>query len=108
MATAALTKSEKRLNDIIENALVGISIVQEGRSVYRNPELRRLIGEVGDRDSFLALPHVHPDDRLKVRDAIKTLESGRAARVEIEFRFYPHANRQAPLKWVYCRATRID
>ena len=48
LATAALAKSEKRLNDIVENALVGICIVQEEREVYRNPELRRLIGEVED------------------------------------------------------------
>ncbi len=108
LATAALAKSEKRLNDIVENALVGISIVQEGREVYRNPELRRLIGEVEDGVSFLELPHVHPDDRKKVRTAFEALIAGHQPRVEMVCRFYPRIDQRSSLKWVYCRATRID
>ena len=108
LATAALAKSEKRLNDIVENALVGISIVQEGREVYRNPELRRLIGEVGDGVSFLELSHVHPDDRQKISAAFEALIAGHQPRVEMICRFYPRLDQRSSLKWVYCRATRID
>lgn len=108
LATAALAKSEKRLNDIVENALVGISIVQEGREVYRNPELRRLIGEVDNGVTFLELPHVHPEDRQKVRAAFEALMAGQLPRVDMLCRFYPRIDRQSSLKWVYCRATRID
>ena len=45
LARSALAKSEKRLSDIVENALIGICIVQDGQEVYRNPELRRLIAD---------------------------------------------------------------
>lgn len=108
LATAALAKSEKRLNDIVENALVGISIVQEGREVYRNPELRRLIGEVEDGASFLELSHVHPEDRKKVKASFEALMSGQLPRVDMVCRFYPRMHQKSSLKWLYCRATRID
>jgi PAS domain S-box-containing protein len=108
MAMKALSRSEKRLNDIVENALVGISILQEGREVYRNPELRRLIGEADSRLSFLELPHVHPEDRKKLRAALAALSSGRQPRVELVCRFHPRPDQPTVLKWVYCRATLID
>ena len=108
LATAALAKSEKRLNDIVENALVGISIVQAGREVYRNPELRRLMGDTDNQESFLELRHVHPEDRKKVQFAVNSLLSGQLPRVELVCRFYPRPDRPSVLKWVYCRATVID
>ena len=108
LATAALAKSEKRLNDIVENALVGISIVQEGHEVYRNPELRRLIGEVPDGATFLELSHVHSDDRKKVKASFEALMSGQLPRVDMVCRFYPRMHQKSSLKWLYCRATRID
>jgi PAS domain S-box-containing protein len=108
LATAALAKSEKRLNDIVENALVGISIIQEGREVYRNPELRRLIGTVDDRAAFFELSHVHPEDRKKFSATLEALLSGQQPRVEMVCRFYPRLDRRSVLKWVYCRATLID
>jgi PAS domain S-box-containing protein len=108
LATAALAKSEKRLTDIVENALVGISIIQEGREVYRNPELRRLIGEADDGAAFLELTHIHPEDRNKVKVTLDALLSGQLPRVDVVCRIYPRQDRPSVLKWVYCRATLID
>jgi PAS domain S-box-containing protein len=108
LATAALAKSEKRLNDIVENSLVGISIIQEGREVYRNPELRRLIGEQDAQASFFELAHIHPEDRRKFKVSLESLLSGQLPRVDMVCRFFPQQNRPSALKWVYCRATLID
>ncbi|MBL0712820.1 MAG: PAS domain S-box protein [Desulfosarcina sp.] len=108
LARAALAKSETRLKDIVDNALVGISIVQEGEVVYRNPELRRICGEMGDHVCFLEPQRIYPEDRAKVHKTFEALLSGQAPRIEIEYRFYPRADQQTSLKWVYCRATRID
>ena len=108
LALKALTRSEKRLNDIVDNALVGISIIQEGQEVYRNPELRQLIGEVDPRTVFSELPHVHADDRNKFRTALANLSAGRVPRVDMICRFQPRPDRPAVQKWVYCRATSID
>ncbi|MBW1800312.1 MAG: hypothetical protein JRJ85_06230, partial [Deltaproteobacteria bacterium] len=41
-AEAALQKSEKRFRDLVESAPVGISIIQEGRIIYQNPEQEKL------------------------------------------------------------------
>jgi len=108
LATAALAKSEKRLTDIVENSLVGISIIQEGREVYRNPELRRLIGDADAQASFFELAHIHPEDRRKFKVSLETLLAGELPRVEMVCRFYPRQDRPSALKWVYCRATLID
>ncbi len=108
LATAALAKSEKRLNDMVENALVGISIIQDGREVYRNPELRRLIGEADAQASFFELVHIHPEDRHKFKASLESLLSGQLPRVDMVCRFYPRQDRPSVLKWVYCRATLID
>ena len=108
LARAALAKSEKRLNDMVENALVGISIIQDGREVYRNPELRRLIGEADAQASFFDLAHIHTEDRRKFKTSLEALLSGQLPRVDMVCRFYPRQDRPSVLKWVYCRATLID
>ena len=108
LATAALAKSEKRLNDIVDNALIGISIVQDGQEVYRNPELRRLIRGVDDGAPFLELSHVHPEDRKKVKTSFETLMAGQLPKVDMVYRIYPRIDQRSSLKWVYCRATQID
>jgi PAS domain S-box-containing protein len=108
LALSALAKSEKRLNDIVENALIGISIVQDGQEVYRNPELRRLIGDVDDGAPFLELSHVHPEDRNKVKTSFETLMAGQLPRVDVVCRICTRIDQRSSLKWVYCRATQID
>ncbi len=40
----ALAESERRFRTLVENAQVGIAIVQEGQAVYCNPEARRILG----------------------------------------------------------------
>lgn len=108
LATNALAKSEKRLNDIVENALVGICIVQDDRVVYRNPELHKLMGDMDEAISFLELPHVHPDDRVKFKAFFQSLQSGRQPRAEMVCRFMKRLTQPFALKYVYCRATPID
>ncbi|MBU4567245.1 MAG: cache domain-containing protein [Desulfarculus sp.] len=40
----ALAESERRFRTLVENAQVGIAIVQDGQAVYCNPEARRILG----------------------------------------------------------------
>jgi len=108
LATNALAKSEKRLNDIVENVLVGICIVQDERVVYRNPELHKLMGDLDEAISFLELPHVHPDDRVKFKAFFQSLHSGQQPKAEMVCRFMSRLEQPSALKYVYCRATPID
>lgn len=40
----ALADSERRFRTLVENAQVGIAIVQDGQALYCNPEARRILG----------------------------------------------------------------
>ena len=58
LAEEALKESEDRFRSLVENSLVGIMIVQDGRVVFRNPEQERLLGvlEVHGRSSAPTAP----------------------------------------------------
>jgi PAS domain-containing protein len=51
-AQAALIESETRFRQLVENSLTGISIIQDGRIVYQNPEQERLLGPLPRRVLF--------------------------------------------------------
>lgn len=73
----------------MENSLTGISIYQNGRLVYQNPEHERLLGAVPEAAESLYPDNVHPEDVAKVKDLFKDLVSGNVCSVETDFRFYP-------------------
>jgi PAS domain S-box-containing protein len=106
----ALAKSEKRLKDIFENSLVGVGIIQNGRTIYQNTELIRIVGEGVEAIGLRALSRVHFEDRPKVSQAFEALNRGLVPKVEIEYRFYSPAERPdtGRYKRAYCRAIRID
>jgi len=107
---AALRASEKRFRRLIENSLTGISIVQNNRVVYQNPESKRLLEPLQEPFKVYTFENVHPEDVEKVKTQYKSLLSGRRRALETDFRFYPPGkiNRKTDMKWVYCRATRIE
>ena len=63
-AIDALHQSEVRYRAVVENAVVGIVVVQEGRMVYGNPSLARIVGHpLAYLLSQTYLATVHPEDR---------------------------------------------
>ncbi len=110
LAQKALEDSEKRFRDLVENALTGISIVQENKVVYQNQEQERLIGPL-PRSYLLADPEkIHPDDVETVKRLSQRIDRGEIQTLETEFRFYSHGTSKnaRDMKWVYCRALSID
>jgi len=64
-----LRKSEERYRTVIENVGVGVVVVQDGRMVFVNPSLERIVGH--PRDYLLSQHYtatVHPDDLPVMRD----------------------------------------
>ena len=110
LGRAALEKSEKRFRDLVENSLTCISIIQDNRIVYQNPEHMRLFGLNPDPFTQPDYDNIHPDDVMKVRTALKQFISGEHDNVDIEFRFYsPEMNEiRKKMKWVHCRLSRIE
>jgi PAS domain S-box-containing protein len=109
-ADEALRQSEKRFRDLIENALVGICIIQDDHVIYQNPEQERLLGPLPRPPKLTEIENIHPDDVGKVKAFYEDIHSGKAHARETEFRFYPvdEGGRKMNMKWVHCRASAFD
>jgi PAS domain S-box-containing protein len=109
-AQAALVESEKRFRDLVENSLTGISIIQDGRIVYQNPEQERILGGLPRRIIFDDIEKIHHDDSKKVAEFYQNLIAGQWQPTDTEFRFYPSGKMGGPadMRWVHCRASRIE
>ena len=102
--------SENRFRELVENSLAGILLIQDEAIIYRNPEQKRLFGPLPANFRPDAFTGVHADDLEKVKAAYGRVSSGAAASVDVDFRFYPQrqADGAQAMKWVFCRASRIE
>jgi PAS domain S-box-containing protein len=109
-AEEAVQKSEKRFRELVENSLIGISIIQGDQVVYQNPEQERLLGPLPRPSKLTEVESIHPDDVDKVKEFYKNITSGNIQIQEMEFRFYPsdEAGNRLDMKWVNCRASSIE
>jgi PAS domain S-box-containing protein len=105
-----LQESENRFRTLVENELVGTMIVQEGRIVFRNPELERLMGPIPEGFDFRRLGPPHPEDVPKFERLCGTVREGEPFRQGMELRFsVPDAETgQRVIRWVECRTVPID
>ena len=109
LADVALRRSEKNFRELVEGSLVGIMLIQGNTVIYRNPEQKRLFGQLPADFRPDAFPGVHPDDRDKLITAYGRVTSGEEESVDVDFRFY-RMGREGPgaMRWVFCRARRIE
>ena len=108
-AQEALQQSEQRFRALVENSLVGISIIQNNRYVYKNPNQEKIFGPVTDERIDEIIKIAHPDDADKVKAVYERLRTGKVGTAEIEVRFYPAGDigNQADMKWIQLRASAI-
>jgi PAS domain S-box-containing protein len=106
LAQKALEDSEKRFRDLVENALTGISIVQNHQVVYQNQEQERLLGPLPRSYLLADYEKIHPDDVEKVKRLSQRIDKAKIQALETEFRFYPHGpdKNAREMRWVFCRA----
>ena len=106
----ALRKSEQQFRDLIENSPVGISIIQESRIVYQNPEQKKIYSLSSESSILNFMEYVHPDDLEKVKEAYENIVSGDPHSIEVDFRFYPPDSNgnKADLRWFQCRVIRFQ
>jgi PAS domain S-box-containing protein len=102
-----LKESEKRFRTLVENALTGISIVQDDHIVYQNKELERLFGPLPRVYVVGDYANIYPDDLDKVKSSFQNILAGKTRGVEVEFRYAPHGD-IGNWVWIYCRAHVID
>jgi len=109
-AEEALQEGEKRFREMIESSPIGISIIQGGQVVYRNPEQKRLLGFMPFTSNLLEYENIHPEDKQKVGKLYKKISSGQTQTMETDFRFYPPngENIKDEMKWIHCKASMIE
>ena len=104
-----LRESEERFRSLVENSLIGISIIQNNQFVYKNTAQRKMRGSTSQEKISDLLDGIHPGDIAKVKAAYEQLISGAIESIETDIRFcsgdsaYDNAN----LRWVQCRACAI-
>ncbi len=109
-AETALRESEERFRTLVENAMTGISIVQDGRVVYENPEHGRLWGSPRHGRPPFDLAAIDPDDVEEVRRRFERIGAGEVRTLDMEFRIRPDPDgggRRKPA-WIHCRTSVID
>jgi PAS domain S-box-containing protein len=110
VAQDMLQRSEKRFRRLVENSLIGISIIQDGQVVYQNREQERLLGPLPRPIILDDVDRIHPDDIEKVKNLSDSLKSRGIKPLDIDFRFVPTQNKDSlsEMLWVNCRASQFD
>lgn len=109
-ADKALLESEQRFRHLVENSLLGISIIQNNQVIYQNPEQEKLLGPLPREPLIANRKNIHPDDVKKLRQFHLAVISGKVRAQDTDFRFYypDNANNTLAMKWVQCRARIIE
>jgi diguanylate cyclase (GGDEF)-like protein/PAS domain S-box-containing protein len=84
-----LVEAEDKFRSLVENSLVGVSFLVDGKITYLNPKMEEMIGytmeELKQLSSFLE--YIHPDDREFVLDKAQRRMDGDIGHYSYEIRF---------------------
>ena len=110
LAEKALQDSEQRFRNLVENSLLGISIIQNNRIIYQNSEQEKLLGPLPREPLLADRENIHPDDVEKLRQFHQAVISGKVRAQDTDFRFYypDNTNNTLAMKWIQCRASIIE
>ncbi len=105
-----LAESEKRFRLLLENMLIGVAIIRDGRILYSNTEYKRLCGSDSDAMGNAILYNIHPDDAKKTYDLYEKLVLEEIDTLSIDFRYFRKGkeNTSREIKWVQCRASLVE
>lgn len=108
--TAALNRSQRQFQDLVEKSLVGIAIIMDGQLVYQNPELLRIVKHLDKKVVDQEFSFIHPDDWPKIVQAYNHLIRPESQHVEADFRVMRESGDTATLQtiWINCRAVKFQ
>jgi len=87
LAKAALRESEQKYSTLVEDALIGVYIIQEGKIVFANDKFAAIYGyPKNDLVGMDSLNLVHPEDRAGVMELRENRLKGKKAPSEYEIR----------------------
>lgn len=106
LATRAAQR-EDQFRALVEQSLVGVYIIRDGRFTYVNPRLGDIFGY--PPEMLVALPAmldvVHPQDRELVAENLRRRMEGEATELRYEFRV---RRRDGRSRWVEVHGSRVD
>jgi len=105
-AIDALHKSEERYRSVIENAGVGVVVVQNERMVFANPRLARIVGY--PLDYLLSQPFdaaLHPDDAPAMIERHRRRLRGEPVEQHFSFRVITQLGK---VRWLDLSAVKIE
>ncbi len=106
-----LRNNEGYFRELVDNSPTGISIIQDDKIVYRNPEQQRIFGPLERGSGPTIYERIHPDDREKLHELLQSTLSGRVNHVGIDLRFihlWGETTGENAMKWLHCRTTLIE
>jgi signal transduction histidine kinase len=105
--TAERDKSQQQFQDLVEKSLVGIAIVQDERLAYQNPELTRIIPDLGEKILTRNFGFIHTDHLPQLLSIYQSFADGQVNNVEADLRIksYAKGGRNPDFKWFNCRAS---
>jgi PAS domain S-box-containing protein len=108
-AERGLRESEERFRNLVENSLIGISIIHNDQFLYENPAQQQMSGAIGHKKISELIEDIHPEDIDCVKAGYEQLTAGEIELFETDVRFYPAGGgyNKANLRWAQCRASRI-
>jgi PAS domain S-box-containing protein len=87
LAEAALRESEQKYSTLVEDALIGVYIIQDGKIVFGNDKFAEIYGYAKDElIGMESLELIHPEDRDGVRQMREKRLSGEKVPSEYEIR----------------------
>jgi len=104
-----LRNNEGHFRELVDNSPTGISIIQDEKIVYRNPEQQRIFGPLEPLTSMHV--KIHPEDRGKYHDMYQSALAGNAPHSGITLRFIHLSGETVggqAMKWLHCRASLIE
>ena len=108
--TAERDKSQQQFQDLVEKSLVGIAIVQNEQVAYQNPELTRIVPDLGEKIHRNDFSFIHAEYLPHLKNAYQSIIDGRTGNVETDIRILSNgrSGRNQEYKWFNCRASSFN
>lgn len=105
-----IRESEDRSRNLVENCLVGISIIKDGNIIYSNPEYIRILENCPDSLERLVSECIHPEDVTSFCNVYQEITSGKRHHADIYLRIYPFHDKalKQGMKWILCKAIGLN
>ena len=104
--TAERDKSRQQFQDLVEKSMVGIAIVQNEKLSYQNPELTRIVPDLGEKIMTRDFGFIHPEHLPQLLSVYQGFIDGQVSNAEADLRIASKGggSRGAEFKWFNCRA----